>query len=38
MGGRDLNVSRDFRTAAEVMARFFYLSDFLIGSQLPEGN
>lgn len=37
-GGRDLNASRDFLTSAGVVARFFYLSDFLIGSQLPEGN
>lgn len=38
MGGRDLNARRDFLLSVGVVARFFYLSDFLIGSQLPEGN
>lgn len=37
-GSRHRNASRDFITSAGVVARFFYLSDFLIGSQLPEGN
>lgn len=36
--GKGLNRSQDFRTSAGVVVRFFYLSDFLTGSQLPEGN